>query len=730
MADELRQGPATFAIEASQPVQSAAMPQASPYPNAQPTQVSPGINTSAPGVDDINGKTFRAIADLASGVLAPKIKEAAQAQFITGVQKAMTGEALGEIIKEQPWYTDIFAPSSALAGARTYTAQTALAQWAGKMQEQMPMLAKQSPEDLRAAATGALQGFMTGDTNADSQITAGMVEHMAPLFKQQAKEHYVYVQKQASMAQITSWEAQAKVYQGFAADAASGKGTVSQEDLAGAKQRLLGSIAPFADQSDESYQRNIRAFIEGAASQGNFQVVRLLKDSDLYSKIDPEKRADLDRTLHVFGKEALAKVMPQFAVDVATLVSDTTQNPKDIAAKVQALNARAAAVTGVTEADLIPLNTIDNIVERVITAQLHRDEAAKKQPKQQDDTVDISRSQIMLAPGAVDQCVKIGLCKEADVEKAGLDLWNQAASPADKARVLNARTLAPFDVVKSQFVATMRSDEYQPGVGNMAQIYDGLADNVKPHYFDEHQRSLMDQFNAQVRAGMPPQAAWTSVKTNPSISRFMLDTNAKDEHSKAIRAAVEEAHHTGWGILGWDNIDESGMRTIEAVTNRIYKTDRSNNPPDVAAKRAQAQAMANGLDVEGKHVILRVNPNDRPLFSIVGEGQKDTASAFESLMKEKAHAAGATLDNYEARRAPDVGGSAYIYVDSTDDHGKTHSWSISSQEIKARVQKLILENPVRTGLGPLDAVLNKISTPVVPNPSRTSRGFVTDATGQ
>jgi hypothetical protein len=726
MADELRQGPATFAIEASQPVQSAAVPQASPYANAQAAPIAPGITTQAPGVDDINGKTFRAIADLASGLLAPKIKEAAQAQFITGVQRAMTGEALGEIIKDQPWYTDIFAPSSALAGARTYTAQAAVAQWAGKIQEQMPLLAKQSPEDLRSAAVGALQGFMTGDASTDAQITAATVEHMAPLFKQQAKEHYVYVQKQASMAQIGSWEAQAQVFQGFAASAASGKGTVSPDDLAAAKQRLLGSIAPFADQSDESYQRNIRAFIEGSASKGNFQVVRLLKDSDLYSKIDPEKRADLDRTLHVFGKETLAKAMPQFAVDVATLVNDTTQNPKDIAEKVLALNARAAAVTGVTEADLIPLSSIDNIVGHVMTAQQRAAAAAAKGPKQQDDTVDISRSQIMLAPGAVDQCVKIGLCKEADVEKAGIDLWNQAGDAAAKARVLNARTLAPFDVVKSQFVNTMRSDEYQAGVGNMAQVYEGLADNVKPHYFDEHQRSLMDRFNAQVRAGMPPQAAWATAKANPSVTKYLFDGNAKDEASKAIRSVVEDANKTGVSFLSYNNVDDAGMRTIEAATMKVYKTDRTNNSPDIAAKRAYSQALANGLDIQGKHVVINASPKDRPLYSLINEGQKDTATAFEDLMAEKAKAFGVKLDNYEAIRAPDVGGVAHIYVNATDDHGKTQSWAITSQELKAQVAKHIQSHPVRTGLGPVDAILNKLDPATVPGSQRAVSGPVTD----
>lgn len=669
-------------------VGSAAVPQLGAAPTAQPAQLSPGINPQTAGVDSSDSKTFRAIMDFASGALAPKVKEAAQAQFIQGVQQAMTGASLEEIQRDKPWYTDIFAPSSALAGARTFTAQRAIAEWGGKMQEQMPALAKVGPEQLQSAAVGALQGFMTGDAQADGMITSAVVEQMAPLFKQHAKEHYIYVQKQASDAQVGAWEAQGRVYQGVAASAATGKGVVTPEDHEAAKSRFLTSIAPFADQSDESFERNIASFLEGSASAGNFQVVKLFKETGLYDKIAPDKRATLDRSLKVFGRETLNNAMPQFAVDVATLVNDMTQDPHSILPKVAALNARAAAATGVSEAELIPASSLDNIIGRVMVAQEHEAAARAKaaQTAAEKDAekvgeVALAATQLQRGAGFLDACVTMGLCKEHAAEKAGAIAYAAAKTPAERAAVLNGRTLKPFEGIKSAFGATFRSPEFQAGVGDMAQVYKGMSEDVKTRYFDENERGTMDRFLSMVGANTPPEAAWVTAKVAASIAANAIGTTPHDEVAKAIRAEVESQNQNLFHI---NNVDDASLRLLEAASMKTYKLDRTNNPPDVAAKRAYAQARAGGVDIQGKHAMVKANPDDRPLFALVGESVQGTAEAFEELMAERAKAQGVKLDAYLTVRVPDRNGKALIQV-TADQDGRIVPWTISSDEIKERV---------------------------------------------
>jgi hypothetical protein len=679
-----RQGPATFAIEADPAVAQASLPQIGSV-SAQPGQISPGMTAQAPGIDGVNAKTFKAITDLASGILAPKIKAAAQEQFIGGVQRAMTGEALGEIIKDQPWYTDVFAPSSALAGARAYTSEAAVAAWAGKMQEQMPHLSKQGPEELRGAATAALQGFMTGDPAADALITGSVVQQMAPLFKQHAKEHYIHVQKQASMAQINAWEGAAGVYQHYAAAEASGQGTVSPEDKEAAKSRLLGSLAPFADQSEESYERNVTGFLEGAATAGNFQVIKLFKDSGLYAKLNPDKRATLDRQLAAAGRTALDKQMPKFGLDVAMLVRDMEQNPKDIPAKVKALNDRAAKMTGVTEAELIPVSQLDNIIGNVLTSQAAEARAAANRKAPAEDNGHIIAGGLMdQRPGSVDAALDVGLVKKTEVERAGMERWSAAKDPVAKAAVVNSMTTAGFGTIKAELQGTLRSEEFHAGIGQMAQVYKGMAENVKTHYFNEKQMTQMDRFQSLVNAGMPAEAAWVSAKTSPGVNEFSIADDPKGDVAKAIRAHAEKSNEN---FVGWNRVDDAALRTIEALTMRSYKSARSNNPTDVAVARSYQMALTNGLDIQGSHAIINARPTDRPLFAVVGEGREATGTAFADLMAEKAKSLGATLDNYEAIRVPDRGGRATIWVNAVDDKGRTVSWAIDSGEIKARVVK-------------------------------------------
>lgn len=688
---ESRNGPASFALDADAPVGSATLPQLG-APQAQPGQIAPGLTVQAPSMSDGNARTFKAIADLSSDMLAPKIKEAQQEQFIGGVQRAMTGESLNEIIRDQPWYTDIFAPSSALAGARAYTSQQAIAQWAGQMQEAMPRLSRQGPEELQKAAVGSLQGFMTGDANADALITAGVVEQMAPLFKQHAKEHYIHVQKQASMAQIGSWESSAKVFQGFAQAEATGKGTVSKDDMQAAKSRLLASIAPFADQSDESFERNVGQFIEGAATGGNFQVIKLFKESGIYGKLNPDRRATLDRHLMSAGRVALDNAMPEFAMDVATLVNDMTQNPRDIPGKVQALNAKAAAYTGVTEASLIPLASLDNIMGGVMRAQLAeqnarmaKDGAARDKLQEKMNARAITLSQLRLGPGYLDRCLEAKtFCTEADAEVVGYSEYLQAKTPEDKAKVLNSRTKGGFGTVKTLFTESLRAPEYQGGVGQMAQVYQGLAEDVKTQYFGETERQTLDRFNAQVRSGVPPEAAWVSVRNG--VGNALLTKDSKDEVSKLIRGHVESQNEN---FVGWNKVSDASLRTIEAMVSRTYKSDRTNNPPDVAVKRSYAQAVANGLDIQGQHAIVNARPSDPALYTVIGESKQGTGTAFDHVMETKAKALGASLDNYEVVRVPDSGGQARFYVNATGSDGQVVTWSITSGEVKAAVAEAV-----------------------------------------
>src|SRR5688572_16351181 len=71
------------------------------------------VNGVPAGVVDSSAtdSTVKALLALGSDVLAPKVKEAQVAQFMSGVEQAAQGQALTEIVKEKPEWTQIFGPT-------------------------------------------------------------------------------------------------------------------------------------------------------------------------------------------------------------------------------------------------------------------------------------------------------------------------------------------------------------------------------------------------------------------------------------------------------------------------------------------------------------------------------------------------------------------------------------------------------------------------------------------
>src|SRR5262245_48675219 len=118
----------TFSIDPGSPVtprQTAG--EVAVMSNIQPSAVAQQIAPMAQVDTGINGATVDALLKMGSDVLQPQIKAAAQQQFMEGVQRASTGEAVKDIVESQPWYTQVFGPSSAVAGARAYTVATQVA---------------------------------------------------------------------------------------------------------------------------------------------------------------------------------------------------------------------------------------------------------------------------------------------------------------------------------------------------------------------------------------------------------------------------------------------------------------------------------------------------------------------------------------------------------------------------------------------------------------------------
>ncbi|RPA32810.1 hypothetical protein EGC79_20400 [Shewanella vesiculosa] len=86
--------------------------------------------------------TMAALMKLGGNLLAPAVKREQETQFMQGMQRAAEGEAVKEIVDEQPWYSKVFGATSLVDGARTYTAAAKAASIATDLDSRMPEIAK------------------------------------------------------------------------------------------------------------------------------------------------------------------------------------------------------------------------------------------------------------------------------------------------------------------------------------------------------------------------------------------------------------------------------------------------------------------------------------------------------------------------------------------------------------------------------------------------------------
>lgn len=649
----------------------------------------PGGVPAAQQVDtSLEQGTVQALLKLGSDVLQPAIKAEASRQFMTGVEQAATGEAIADIVKDRPWYTEIFGPSSAVQGARAYTVAQTIAKFGADMEAQMPVLARQGPEAMTAAMENMRKPLLTGDAIADMAITSQIVDQMAPLYKRHAKEHYIHQQKVASSAQVDAWTSLAAAYQQRAQAATKPDGGVTPEDVKADADRLIGAMAPFADQGDDSYERNVGRFLEASATAGNFQVVKLFKEKGLFDQLPPETRATLDRTFKVAGRAALDKVMPDYALDVALLVNDTAQDPRGVVDRMRALNAKAAAATGVTEAELIPMSTADNIIGNVLRTQATQGRAVQDQQA----AFAMAASQLDV-PGGAGPCKETGLCKETAIEQAALLKFNASQDVAQKAQMLNNNGTLTFGAIKSNMAAMMNTKEDTPGMQSLGQLYMQMNESTRGRYFLADEQKFLDRYTAAIQAGQQPAAAFQSAKVVQPIAKYYLDPKEKTETAQAIRSWVEKEAERGNGVAGWfgaNGIDDHGLKVAETVVGASVAQNRGLNSIPASVARALSEARTTGrLQIIGERAIIGDFSNQKPITEILGTGEnnmgeREIAKVFDHVLVDKAAKAGAKdIGEYTIIRTPDFSGKARFEVQVMDKDFAIKVFTITSDEMRA-----------------------------------------------
>jgi len=295
----------------------------------------------------------------ASAHVKQEVKDKQTAAYVSGMQRAAQGEAVTDIAKDQPWYSNIFGPSDVVEGARAYTIAAKANTTIEAMRENMDTLKTMTPEAAKEHYNSMIQQAMTGDSVTDAKTMLHLTKELPVLEKQRVKAHYGYVQEQAAAAEHAYFKSNFASIQSKAK--AFADGTITEEEFTAAQDDFEAGFRPVPGRNIENWQANTAKILAEEAQAGNFIGINALRRRDvgLMDALTPEGRVSVERAIQVGETNLRSKYSYQWNDTLANLEMQAMhpaegETAADTAQIIDALNAEYKKATGSTQGLITP----------------------------------------------------------------------------------------------------------------------------------------------------------------------------------------------------------------------------------------------------------------------------------------------------------------------------------------------------------------------------------------
>lgn len=284
--------------------------------------------------------------------LANKVKEKEQESFVRGAMDAAQGKTVEQIADEQPWYANLFGPSSAELGAKAYTNQERVNVALAKIQSQMATLSQMPYDKAREELTNSMNGLLTGNPEDDAFVRQTFLKNMPALVEDYTKQRVGYVNQLALVSQSRARRSAFELIENDRLAVAAGRMTQEQADQL-ANSRLADTL-PVDGQNVVMWERTFADDLVSAAQAGYLQSVRVALSNGREGLLTPANRDRIKAAEKVGNAGVRAKWLDQNAEKLAQLEYDVQNAPDNttVAQNYQALMAFADAGTkdtGATE---------------------------------------------------------------------------------------------------------------------------------------------------------------------------------------------------------------------------------------------------------------------------------------------------------------------------------------------------------------------------------------------
>lgn len=622
-------------------------------------------------VEMIDSRTQDMMMQLGGKLLEPKIQQIQTRKFLEGAQRVAQGEALKDIVDEQPWYTQIFGPSSSVQGARTIAQMKGVDDYITSVQNDMPNLQKLSSDEFGKQVSARMQTFLTGDGVADAAIQTKMVESLGSLTKAHTKANYKYTQDTMQKNIVGYMQGGAIKLQAQAKQMLDG--TLSKGDFDEIKAGFVGNLMPLEGQSPESYWGGIEAATMDALATGNHHAANVIFDSGVFASAPADVRLKLIDARHKY--EARTQETAGFAEygpmigQLQGLARSGQLTGNQIVEQVDRINADYNIRYGVNR----PLFKRDEMVSLVsgninaiytrqdadsralrTEARADRREGLKLDAKVKTEALKQAQLMQLIQAGAGNMATIAGFTGD-EVNRGvykGATVIEQAGGNVGEflVRQYNNGGEHVNSLYQNQMQAGMRAAKMEGHSGQAFNKSYGLYRQLAAEsggkaaalaYLGDDGVKMMKYDSIVQQGKIAPEVAYQLAFGEP------LDKSRKSSDKEVGEALIKAVSSDQPGIVGrmFESkvpLTEQSQRVLTtAVAGNYDMLVQNANMDDKQAMAVALDVAKKDLDVVGQYIYPK-GESRRPVYEMIGADEKAAGVAFTRMLNEKARASGVT----------------------------------------------------------------------------------------
>lgn len=633
----------------------------------------------------VDTSTSDLLMQLGRKILEPQIQKVQTEKFLQGAQRVAQGEALKDIVDEQPWFTQIFGPSSSTQGARTVAQMKGVDDYLTSVATEMPELQKLSGEEFGQRITGKMTEFLTGDSVADAAIQMKMVESTGALFKAHTKANYKWTQD--TMQQNVSQYMRSGASKLQAMSSQLLNGTMSQADYDGIKAEFVGNLMPLDGQSPESYWTAIEESTIDALANENHHAANAIFDSGVFNSAPADVRKKMIDARHTY--EARTQETAGFDVygprigQLKGMAAAGQLTGNQILAEVDQINADYKARYGIArplfkrkEFESILSGNISSIYNRA--EQDSRDiaregrtvarEAAKEKVKAETDLRKSQQLVSLIQMGAGNMATLAGYDK-GEIDNA---IYKGAQVIAQKGGNVGQFLVQQYNnggehvnpLYKNQLAAGMRAAKQEGHSGAAFETSYGMYKQLSKEtggkaaamaYLGDDAVRMMN-YDRLVQNKMVPEVAYQlSFGEALDTTRKSSDKDIQKQIVKTVEGAEPGMFSKIFG--GNMSLTEQSKRVLTTAVGGTYDKLVTNAAMDDETAMQTALNVAKGdLDIVGPYAYQK-GGDRKPVYQLIGADEKMAGQMFTEVLNMRAKENGVTAELPGGKKSD--GGAAF-----------------------------------------------------------------------